>query len=63
METAANGRPALPAGAGGTERSWSRGRGGAEASKKLRAGPGLTRRPLALRCQGALALICTAQIW
>lgn len=29
METAANGRPALPAGAGGTERSRSRGRGGA----------------------------------
>lgn len=48
---------------GGTQRSRSRGQGGAEASKKLRAGPGLTRRPLALPCQGALARICTAQIW
>lgn len=61
METAANGRPALPAGAEPSAVG-AGGRGGAEASKKTRAGPGLSGRALgSLPGQDALAVICTAQ--
>lgn len=45
IETAANGRPALPAGAEPSA-AGAGGWGGAEASKKLRAGPGVTGAPL-----------------